>query len=77
MFKVRFQGGEEGAGVGKETRAGVKHCATPLRSKICFDFTIFEGIGISTSVVQSLGQVQLFATPWTGARQATLSFTIS
>ena len=28
-------------------------------------------------VVQSLSRVQLFATPWTAARQATLSFTIS
>ena len=28
-------------------------------------------------VVQSLGCVQLFATPWTAARQASLSFTIS
>ena len=28
-------------------------------------------------VVQSLSRVQLFATPWTVARQASLSFTIS
>jgi len=28
-------------------------------------------------VVQSLSHVQLFATPWTAARQASLSFTIS
>ena len=28
-------------------------------------------------VVQSLGRVRLFATPWTAARQAPLSFTIS
>ena len=28
-------------------------------------------------VVQSLSRVGLFATPWTGARQAPLSFTIS
>ena len=28
-------------------------------------------------VVQSLCHVQLFATPWTAARQASLSFTIS
>ena len=28
-------------------------------------------------VVQSLSRVQLFATPWTAARQASLSFTIS
>ena len=29
------------------------------------------------SVVQSLSRVQLFATPWTAARQAPLSFTVS
>ena len=29
------------------------------------------------SAVQSLNHVQLFATPWTAARQASLSFTIS
>ena len=28
-------------------------------------------------LVQSLSNVQLFATPWTAARQASLSFTIS
>ena len=30
-----------------------------------------------TVVVQSLSRVQLFATPWTAARQVSLSFTIS
>ena len=30
-----------------------------------------------TVVVQSLSRVQLFATPWTAAHQASLSFTIS
>ena len=30
-----------------------------------------------TVVVQSLSHVQLFATPWTAARQASLSFTVS
>ena len=29
------------------------------------------------TVVQSLGHVQLFAAPWTAARQASLPFTIS
>ena len=29
------------------------------------------------NVVQSLSSVRLFATPWTAARQASLSFTIS
>ena len=32
---------------------------------------------ISLIAVQSLSHVQLFATPWTAARQASLSFTIS
>ena len=32
---------------------------------------------IAFVVVQSLNHVQLFATPWTAARQASLSFTIS
>ena len=37
--------------------------------KACFSALIF--------VVQSLSQVQLFATPWTAAHQGSLSFTIS
>ena len=32
---------------------------------------------MSLIVVQSLNRVRLFATPWTAARQASLSFTIS
>ena len=36
-----------------------------------------EGFGGVWSVVQSLSRVQLFATPWTVARQASLFFTIS
>ena len=32
---------------------------------------------LRTVIVQSLNRVQLFATPWTVARQASLSFTIS
>ena len=32
---------------------------------------------LSLVVVQSLSRVQLFAIPWTAARQASLSFTIS
>ena len=38
----------------------------------------YSGISLSlVAVVQSLGHVWLFATPWTSARQAFLSFTIS
>ena len=37
-------------------------------------FTLF---GISPVVVQALSHVQLFVTPWTAARQAFASFTIS
>ena len=39
-------------------------------------FVIWQ-ICISVSVVQLLSRVQLFATPWTAAHQASLSFTIS
>ena len=35
------------------------------------------GLQLLTCSVQSLSRVQLFATPWTEARQASLSFTIS
>ena len=34
-------------------------------------------VTMETVVVSSLSHVQLFATPWTAARQASLSFTIS
>ena len=34
-------------------------------------------IGLVVLVVQSPSHVQLFATPWSAARQASLSFTIS
>ena len=32
---------------------------------------------VSVIVIQSLSRVQVFATPWTAARQASLSFTVS
>ena len=34
-------------------------------------------VGLYVFVIQSLSRVRLFATPWTAARQASLSFTIS
>ena len=37
----------------------------------------FNGRDLVFSSVQSLSRVQLFATPWSAARQASLSFTIS
>ena len=37
----------------------------------------WSGVILSISSVQSLSRVQLFATPWTAAFQASLSFTIS
>ena len=40
---------------------------------LCID----KKIGISISLVQSLSHVWLFATPWTAAQQASLSFTNS
>ena len=39
--------------------------------------TVYIGIEHSVSSVQSLSHVQLFATPWTAARQASLSITNS
>ena len=45
---------------------GVKH-----RSRYLLYFVVV------VVVVQSLSRVRLFATPWTTARQASLSFTIS
>ena len=39
-----------------------------MQNSMCFMFNVF---------VQSLSYVQLFATPWTAAHQASLSFTIS
>ena len=43
-------------------------CTVNMRKSILFLFVV---------VVQSLSRVQLFVTPWTAARQASLSFTIS
>ena len=40
-------------------------------------FNMFLNFEISFVVVQSLSHVRLFATPWTAAHQAPLSFTIS
>ena len=43
-----------------------------------FHFLVFDEFPLSfSSVVQSLSCVQIFATPWTAARQASLSFTNS
>ena len=33
--------------------------------------------GFNQQIIQSLSHVQLFATPWTAACQASLSFTVS
>ena len=41
------------------------------------DATGEGGRGLAVVIVQSLSCVQLFATPWAAARQASLSFTIS
>ena len=38
---------------------------------------ILRKIGFDKVVIQLLSRVQLFATPWTAARQASLSFTVS
>ena len=38
---------------------------------------LLQRSSVQFSLVQSLSHARLFATPWTGARQASLSFTIS
>ena len=53
----------------KERERGKKKSCPYLQSQM----TKFS----STLAVQSLSHVQLFVTPWTAARQASLSFTIS
>ena len=45
--------------------------------RLCMGSTIQATVIWVVLVVQSLSCVQLFATPWTAARQASLSFTIS
>ena len=40
-------------------------------------YLYWRKIGFDKVVVQLLSHVQLFATPWTAARQASLSFTVS
>ena len=52
--------------------------ATNLSRSLFFTTQLLElGIPVVVVVVQSLSHVQLFATPWTAARQASLSFTVS
>ena len=52
---------------------------TPMVQKNLNNWTLFKVIGITIqfSSVQSLSRVQLFATPWTAACQASLSITNS
>ena len=42
-----------------------------------FPITQHSSSSLDVAVVQSLSRVRLFVTPWTAARQASLSFTIS
>ena len=68
-------------------RAGTlgKHCSLSSPEKVCFLAGLTHPLGTDGTVhgpttlvvVQSLSRVQLFATPWTAAHQASLSFTIS
>ena len=49
----------------------------PLSQQVVFQLSYLSGFPFHfSSVVQLLIRVQLFATPWTAARQASLSFTI-
>ena len=45
--------------------------------EICTAGVLGCRLWICLAVVESLSRVRLFATPWTAARQASLSFTIS
>ena len=49
-----------------------RHCFS-----ICTSFSLFFHLSVQFSSVQSLSRVQLFATPWTAAHQASLSITNS
>ena len=50
---------------------------TSPASKACPDYLLFNFLHEALVVVQSLSRVRLFATPWTAARQASLSITNS
>ena len=64
-----------------EERAGGNHCLMGLAFQFCRMKRVLEtsnGDGpVQFSSVQSLSRVRLFATPWTAARQASLSITNS
>ena len=51
------------------------HALSPL-SCVCLPHA-FQKVQSTIATVQSLSHVQLFATPWTAARRASLSFAIS
>ena len=51
--------------------------AVQVRRKKLLDGVGEISIGKDVVIVQLLGHVRLFATPWTAARQVSLSFTIS
>ena len=63
----------------EEPEAGRGKCCRHLVEIFCNDnrTTCAYWHFFQMSLVQSLGPVRLFATPWTAARQASLSFTIS
>ena len=63
----------------EEPEAGRGKCCRHLVETFCNDnrTTCAYWHFFQMSLVQSLGPVRLFATPWTAARQASLSFTIS
>ena len=53
------------------------NCQLKFQQAFCLEFQKTKLISRCISSVQSLSHVPLFATPWTAARQASLSFTIS
>ena len=59
--------------------SGPRHrtCVSYIGRQIIYNWTIWEAHAVQFSSVQSLSHVQLFATPWIAARQASLSITNS
>ena len=62
-------------GIAKEEDSVPSDKETPEGSQLTIH--TFQAVAQGVVVVQSLSHVQLFATPWTAAHQASLSFTIS
>ena len=56
---------------------GTKWVQNPFQKPIYYKQELTQGLQLCVSQVQSLSRVRLFVTPWTAARQASLSITNS